>query len=348
MKSAARRLYVVRWTIAGALFGLFFPLVAWRLAAAESGPMSFSELHQLHPTMWIVDLAPTVLGLSGAVIGMLFTRLADSVERTEAVARQIAAGWTAELHSANLELADALESRRQFHASVTHELRSPLTAIVGYTDLAGGVLPKPPELSGYLGEIYGAATAMLGMVNDLLDAAKLETGGIPVEITTAPCAEVIDAVVRRLRPLAQQKGLTVEVEAPPDVVCRADPVRLQQVLTNVVANAIKYSDSGTVRIHSRCEDDGTPIIEVHDEGAGIRPEDLDAIFGAFESGPNGARRSDSTGLGLAISRSLMEAMDGEISARSAGPGHGSTFTLKLRPATGGAAERRLASLSLSG
>ena len=201
--------------IAGALFGSFFPLVAWRIAVAESGSLGFAELHDLHPTLWIVDLAPTVLGLAGVVIGFLYTRLADSKARTEAAAHQIAAGWTAELHAANLELADTLESRRRFHAAVTHELRTPLTTIVGFTGLAEDVAYEPPELPGYLAEIFGAATAMLGMVNDLLDSAKLETGGIPIEITRVDCEEAIVAVVDRMMPLAHQKGLEIsfDVEA---------------------------------------------------------------------------------------------------------------------------------------
>lgn len=340
-----RRLYVARWTIAGALFGAFFPLIAWRVASADAGAMTLGELHALNPTMWVVDLAPTVLGIAGAVIGILFTRLSDSKLRTEAVAREIAQRWTAELHSANLELAESLEARRAFYAAVTHELRSPLTAIVGYTGLADDLAPQPPELTAYLAEIYGAATAMIGMVNDLLDAAKLETSGIAIEMTPVSCDEAIHEVVQRMTPLAQQKGLTLSADAPGRLECWADPVRLGQVLTNLIANAIKFSTSGVIEVRA-AERNGVPTVEVRDQGVGMDSEHLESIFGAYDSGPNGSGRRDSSGLGLAISRSLVEAMDGTISAGSDGPGHGSTFVVTLQSPNGQVDASRRAKLAV--
>lgn len=343
----SRRSYVARWTFAGAVFGVFFPLVAWRIAVAATGDVTLGELHRLHPTMGVVDLAPLVLGAVAAVIGVFHHRLAESRRRTEATARQIAAAWTSELHGANLELADALESRRRFHAAVTHELRSPLTAIVGYSDLAGHLASEPPELSEYVTEIYGAATAMLGMVNDLLDAAKLEASGISVEIVDVQCPEVIDEVVRRLTPLARHKGLEVIVDVDSEVECRADPERLRQILTNLIANAVKFTESGTVRVRASLGDDRSAAIEVVDDGLGIDAADLDRIFEAFESGAHGDGRSDSSGLGLAISKTLAEAMDGHITAESAGPGKGSTFRLTLPAADQRGAEMRTALLAAS-
>ncbi len=339
-----RRHYVVRWSIAGALFGAFFPLIAWRIAVAESGSLTFGELHALHPTMWIVDLAPTTLGLAGVGIGILYARLARSKARTEAHAREIAANWTADLHTANLELVESLESRNVFYAAVTHELRSPLAAIVGYTDMAEEIATEPPELPGYLEEIYGAATAMLGMVNDLLDAAKLDAGGISIEMTRVSCNDAIDDVIGRLMPLARHKGLELRASSQDEVFCRADPLRLSQVLTNLVANAIKFSDAGTIEVRAS-ELDGLPTVDVSDHGPGMSTAELESVFGAFESGESGRGRRDSSGLGLAISRSLMDAMDGRISARSPGPGHGSTFQLQLQVCTGEPNESRKALLA---
>lgn len=340
-----RRQYVARWTIAGALFGTFFPLIAWRVAIADAGPLTFGELHTVNSTMWIIDLIPTILGLAGAAIGALYTRLSESKLRTEAVARDIAERWTAELHAANLELAESLEARRAFYAAVTHELRSPLTAIVGYADLADDIVPQPPELTGYLAEIYGAATAMIGMVNDLLDAAKLETSGIAIEMSPVSCDEAVHDVVKRMTPLASQKNLTLRANAPDSVACWADPVRLSQVLTNLVANAIKFSKSGVIEVQV-VDADGVPTVEVHDQGVGIDPNQLDSIFDAYDSGSNGSGRRDSSGLGLAISRSLVEAMDGAISAHSSGPDQGSTFRVTLRSPDGQTNASRKAKLAV--
>jgi len=322
-------------------------MIAWRIAVADAGPLTFSELHASYPMMWIVDLAPSVMGLGGGVIGVLYARLADSKAQTEATARQIAAGWTSELHRANLELADTLESRSTFYAAVTHELRSPLTAIVGYADVAEELASEPPELPEYLAHIYAAATAMLRMVNDLLDAAKLEASGIAIEMKQVSCREAIDDVLGRLTPLATQKGLSLSASGLADATCWADPDRLRQILTNVVANAIKYSETGTIEILVT-ESESSTVIEVTDQGVGIAPEELDSIFATFDSGSSGIGRRDSTGLGLAISRSLIEAMDGKLTAHSAGQERGSTFRLHLQAIAGQQPETRTASLVTAG
>lgn len=187
--------------------------------------------------------------------------------------------------------------------------------------------------------------APTGMVNDLLDAAKLETSGMAIEMEPVACDEAIRQVVQRMTPLAQQKGLKLGACAPGRLLCWADPVRLGQVLTNLVANAIKFSTSGTIEVHAT-EANGVPTVEVRDEGVGMGPEHLDTIFNAYDSGPNGSGRRDSSGLGWAISRSLVEAMDGTILASSAGPGKGSTIQVTLRPPDGQTNGSRKAKLAV--
>jgi signal transduction histidine kinase len=331
--------------VAGALLGALFTLVTWRLVVGDAGSVTYAELHEAYPTLWMVDLAPSVLGISGAVIGVLFTRLAESKDRIEATARAISAGWISELHATNVELAEALESRGRFHAAVTHELRTPLATILGFADLAEGAASETPDMSGYIAEITGAATTMQDLVNDLLDAAKLESTGIPIEITFVSCGEAIAEVVGRLAPLAGQKGLEIVVDVEDGVACRADPLRLRQVLSNLVANAIKYSEAGTIRVSAFRQMNGVPVIAVKDEGIGIKAEDLGRIFSAFQSGENGESRGDSSGLGLAISESLARAMDGELSVESDGPGKGSTFRLTLRAPNHQGVETRMAHLA---
>ena len=311
---------------------------------AEAGPLTFTELHDVFPMMWIIDLAPSVLGIVGAVIGLLYSRLAESKAQTEDTARQIAASWTAELHHANRELASTLETRRNFYAAVTHELRTPLTAIVGYADVAEELAYEPPELTSYISEIYGSATALLNMVNDLLDATKLEASGISIEMSRVSCRAAVADVVGQMTPLATQKGLSISAPDGVDIECWADPTRLRQVLTNIVANAIKYSHTGTIEL-TVLEVDGAPVIDVTDQGVGIDSESLASIFEPFDSGSSGDGRRDSSGLGLTISRSLLDAMDGEITAHSDGPGLGSTFRISLNALDSQQPESRTASLA---
>ncbi|MBK5268968.1 MAG: HAMP domain-containing histidine kinase [Acidimicrobiia bacterium] len=186
---------------------------------------------------------------------------------------------------------------------------------------------------------------MIGMVNDLLDAAKLETSGIGIEMSSVLCDDAVHEVVQQMTPVASQKNLTLRANAPDSVVCWADPVRLSQVLTNLVANAIKFSKSGVIEVQV-VDAGGVPTVEVHDQGVGIDPDQLDSIFDAYDSGSNGSGRRDSSGLGLAISRSLVEAKDGVIPAHSADPGQGSTFRVTLRSPNGQSNASRKAKLAV--
>ncbi len=332
----APRFYVARWALAGAALGAAMVMLAWRIAVSQSGPLTFAELHDRHSLMWVVDMLPTVLGIAGLLIGSLHLKLVHARRRTEEQAWQIAAAWTADLHAANLQLAESLEERQSFYAALSHEMRTPLTAIMGYSHLTEELRIAPTEVGGYLSEIYSSARALLEVVNDLLDAARLKTGGISIELADVDGNDIAGGVVRRMLPLAAQKGLAVVAELCPAAVCRADEGRLQQVLINLVANAIKYSDKGKIVVRTSLADNGVRF-DIVDDGPGIKTEDLERIFGAFEQATLGEGRSDSTGLGLAVSRTFADAMNGRLTAASEGPGRGSTFSLWLPAATGDAA-----------
>ncbi len=339
----ADRFYVARWMIAGILFGACFPLIAWWVAIAQHGALTFAELHIQQPVMWVVDLAPSVLGAVGMAIGSLHGHLQRTRASVEQVAHQIAASWTAELHRANLELVESLDERQQFYAAMSHELRTPLSAIVGYSALSNGIELQPPEMNGYMGEIYSSATALLGMVNDLLDAAKLDQHGISMTIEDLDVNGAVGELAGRLEPLAKQKGLSIRTELGVEAVARADGGRLRQILNNLVTNAIKYTDGGAITIRTAASDDGGVIIEVEDTGVGLRPDDLRSIFMPYEQTAAAVGRSDSTGLGLFICRTFANAMGAQLTAHSEGPGQGACFTLELPAATGEPAEPRIAS-----
>ncbi len=332
----------------GAAFGTALVLIAWRVAIANSGQLTFAELHTLHPMMWIIDLLPTVLGLAASAIGYLHWRLIEQRKAVEHTARQIAASWTADLHAANAELAEAMEARQRHYSALSHELRTPLSSIVGYSQLAEEIEIQPPELSDYMAEIYGSARALLQMVNDLLDAAKLEMSGVSIKLETVDGNAVAEEAARCLAPLAAQKSLRLVTKLEAVDHVRADPIRLRQVLTNLLSNAIKYSDRGTITLESGRSSNGSVSFAVRDEGAGIAAEDLERIFRPFEQTEHGERRTDSTGLGLTITRTFVEAMDGTITAHSPGPGLGATFSITLPVDDGSAAGTRTAVLNAAG
>lgn len=335
--------YVARWMVAGSLLGLVVVAVAWRMAVAELGVVTFVELHDAMPVMWVVDLAPTLLGAVGAVIGVLHLRSRNAFDHARDLAQDIAAAWTSDLQLANVALAASLDDREKFYAALTHELRTPLSSILGYSELAEEMAPEASEVSEYIGEIYRSAALLLEMVNDLLDAAKLSQQGMKLNVEDVDGDAIANEVATLLRPLADSKALRIDKQLTADTLCRADPARLRQVVTNLVANAIKYSDQGKIVIRT-LTDGGRYVIEIEDQGPGLTEEDIERIFLPFEQA-SGSTRRDSTGLGLAVSRSFADAMDGTLSVLSDGPDTGSTFRLELPPASGLAPQTREARLA---
>ena len=322
-----RRFYIARWAVGGAFFGVGLVLVAWRLGVAELGDVTFAELHAAMPTMWIVDLTPTLLGLTGAVIGVLHQNLRRSHDHVEELARELAAVWTSDLQSSNEQLATALGERVKFYAALTHELRTPLSSILGYSDLVRALEIEPDEATEYVSEICNSASFLLDMVNDLLSAAKHTHNGLKVSAVEVDATKVALEVMALLRPLAESKGLELRADLADSAVCLADPVRLRQVITNVMANAIKYSRSGVITITTSAGA-GNVLVEVADQGDGLAPDDIDRIFLPFVEA-HGNDRQDSTGLGLAVSKAFVEAMNGTMTARSDGPGKGASFRIVL-------------------
>jgi signal transduction histidine kinase len=220
---------------------------------------------------------------------------------------------------------------------VSHELRTPLNAIVGYNSLARdgvyGELASP--LRGVHDRIAAAADHLLGLVNDVLDLSKIEVGRMAVDSQPVSLGALVDAVATVIEPMASAKRLHVDVVVARDVPdLYTDPGHVRQILLNLAANAVKFTDRGTITIVARRQDadqgDGVVVI-VEDTGMGIAREDQERIFQEFEQvRPSG--RGDSlergTGLGLAIARKLARLLGGDVKVQSA-PGAGSRFILSL-------------------
>lgn len=227
------------------------------------------------------------------------------------------------------QAADRLKSA--FLASMSHELRTPLNSIIGFTGilLQGLVGPLNAEQQKQLGMVMHSARHLLALINDVLDISKIEAGELRLTSEPFDMRQVIQRAVQTVAPLADKKGLRLSAEVAPEVGCIiGDSRRVEQILLNLLNNAVKFTETGEVRIKCAVTD-GQVIVAVQDTGIGIRPEDRDKLFKPFRQIDTGiARRHEGTGLGLSICDRLATMMGGRIGVESEW-GAGSTFTLTL-------------------
>ncbi|GIJ54542.1 sensor histidine kinase [Virgisporangium aurantiacum] len=234
-----------------------------------------------------------------------------------------------QLREKNLELEKANKAKDAFLASMSHELRTPLNAIIGFTGTLLMGLPGPlnEAQERQLRLVETSGQHLLSLINDLLDLAKIESGKVEISPQTIDCRSVLEEVVQSMRPMAEQKGITLEADVPATgCLVTADRRALGQILINLVHNAIKFTDSGGVRIGLTPPEHDLPwSVTVADTGPGIDPGDQGRIFGAFERSSKGERESaEGTGLGLYISHKLAELMGMRIAVDSR-TGEGSVF-----------------------
>ena len=331
------------------------------------GRVAYSREAMLAP---VRDLRTAVLGLfilllaGTAVVGMVFgTRLARPIERLIAgverfesgdLKHQVSPGGgdelgrlassfnrmakaldfkVAELEAANYELSRLDSLKDEFLANTSHELKTPLNGIVGLAeslmDGAAGAVNDDARRNLLLISMSGRR--LLRLVNDILDIARIKNGEMRLEPREVDVSAIVRLVLALLEPLAREKGIRIEANIEPGrYFVRADEDRLQQILFNLVDNAIKFTDRGFVRISvSDSAGDRMTHIEVSDTGTGIAPEDHKRIFEYFaQADGSTSRRFGGTGLGLAIVRYLVELHGGGISLRS-NRGEGSAFRVAL-------------------
>lgn len=237
------------------------------------------------------------------------------------------------------ELAKLDRMKTDFVNSVSHELRTPLASIIGYVELLEDRIAGPlnDQQARFVSQIRASAEQLAVMVDELLEAARIEAGTLRLQTETADLREIVTEAVNRMRPMAAGSEIDIQVSLPQEeVVGEVDRRRICQVLLNLLDNAIKFSPRGqTVWVRGR-EEDGEFRIEVEDRGPGIAEADLPRLFKRFSQLEQGASRGG-TGLGLAISKAITEAHGGRIGVESQlGKGSVFWFTVPLaRPGSSG-------------
>lgn len=291
--------------------------------------------------------ASVYITLAGVVVLALFVgwfsrQLVLPIEAAWAALEGRVAARTAELERANVDLRvakdaaeDAIAAKSRLLANVSHELRTPLTAILGFTEeLAHGLgAEAAPALGDALATVQRNAHHLVRLVGDLLDVSKLEAGKMTLERLPVPLVALVHEVAAAARHKAQAKGLEVRVTADPAVPAAVlgDPVRLRQIVTNLVDNAVKFTARGGVEITVRFTAAPTPTValDVCDSGIGMDAATLARLFRPFEQADlSTTRQYGGTGLGLALSRQLAQGMGGDLTATSE-PGRGSCFHFTL-------------------
>ena len=281
------------------------------VVAAGWAWLRFGHAQSQWAPAFAVLLAGLLLGLLAHQVAMLATQRRLAYERAVA--------------------AEASRAKSEFLANVSHEIRTPINALLGIAELLGeSELTR--EQRRHVEVFRSSGQSLFELINDLLDLSKIEAGRLELHRAPLCLRTLLEERIALLAPRAQQKGLTLEFDIGTDVpdAVSGDATRLAQTLTNLLGNAIKFTPAGRVRLEVRRDGDGERLsFAVSDTGIGIAPSKLESIFEPFTQADGSVTRAfGGTGLGLSITRSLVQLMGGTIDVQST-PGVGTTFTLRL-------------------
>ena len=293
---------------------------AWLLSVQHPAPSPFVR--------WLFLVG--ICSVGAATVDALVGRLAES-SRAAAVARRAAEDSRVEAEHHRLLMEEASQHKTEFLANMSHELRTPLNAVIGFAEVLGaqhfGDLNE--RQVGYVEDIRGAGRQLLALINDVLDLAKVEAGRMDLERHWFSLQESATAAVNLVRSRAEAGHLMLRVDIPADAVdAYGDQRRIHQVLVNLLTNAVKFTaPGGVIDVVARASTDGT-VVEVHDTGIGISPDDQARVFDDFQQVGTPDRSREGTGLGLALTKRILELHGGDIWLRSE-LGIGSTFGFRL-------------------
>ena len=245
-----------------------------------------------------------------------------------------------ELYQKRIELQEARDRaertsvlKTQFLANMSHEIRTPMNAILGFADLLSDLMAKEDPKFRYVSRIRENGDLLLRIIDDILDFSKLESGNFQVESEPFSIAQTIDETLGLLKALADKKGLKLRSSIAPGTpeAVTSDPLRLRQVLINLIGNSIKFTQSGHVEVRIRHQKPFHLVVEVEDTGIGMSSDESQGIFQPFRQADGSiSRRFGGTGLGLSLSKRLAMAMGGDLSLMRSAPGEGSLFALTVR------------------
>ena len=241
---------------------------------------------------------------------------------------------TAELSQAKEMAEAASRAKSEFLANMSHELRTPLHGILSFAEFGCRKIESVSvdRVLGYFAQIRDSGTALMELLNSLLDLSKLEAGQMEFFKSSTDLLPVVHAAISELAMLAEQKSLTIRTDYDGESIpAVADTARIKQVMTNLLANAIRFSPEGSeIVVSAALKESGEVLVSVRDYGPGIPGDQLESIFDKFTQSTITKTGAGGTGLGLAISREIIQAHGGKIAAVNA-PGSGASFSFALPP-----------------
>ena len=334
--------YKISYTGLGLLFSSFIPFLGTALIVDTYQYESFTSAQLSIPTLWVLDLMPLIITFLCYRAGKRRDRMHEMKMNLEKTVEQ----RTQELLAAKEAAELSTHIKSEFLANMSHEIRTPMNGIIGMTELLldGRMGAREKE---YLKIIQNCGESLLTIIDDILDFSKIEAGKLELDITPFNLHELIDEITQLFQPKAGEKRLMLTFERDPVTPAwiASDPVRIRQILINLIGNAIKFTSAGSVKIfittQTRPDNSNEITFSVQDTGVGISREAIQKLFRPFHQA-NGsiARRYGGTGLGLSISKRLCEMLGGRIWAVSE-EGKGTTFSFTLSAISASAQEARV-------